>query len=112
MNVPSPDIAKTLLTELKALRDRHVQFQTRVKATNDAARTRDEEAHKQNVILTERIITLENELKQARESIEACAFLLSRVDDLELTLQDRRFVSSASCSPRSSVNSTRLEISG
>ena len=72
MTGPGPDISKTLLTELEALRDRHVQFQTRVKVANDAARTRDEEARKQNVMLTERIITLEKELKQARESIEAC----------------------------------------
>ena len=62
-------ITKALVAELKALRDRHIQFQTRVKAANEAARTRDEEARKQNTSLTERIIELEKELKHAKESV-------------------------------------------
>ena len=73
MKVSNPDITKALIAELKALRDRHIQFQTRVKAASEVARARDEEARKQNVILTERITALERELKQAKESIEVCA---------------------------------------
>ena len=70
MKVPSPDIIKSLVAELKALRERHLQFQTRTKAANESARARDEEARAQNALLTERIIGLETELKQAKESIE------------------------------------------
>ena len=70
MKFPSPDITKALLAELKALSERHAQFQKRVKAANETALARDQEARKQNVILTERIIGLERELKQAKESIE------------------------------------------
>ena len=77
MKVASPDITKALVAELKALRDRHIQFQTRVKAANEAARERDTEARNQNNILTERIVKLERELKQAKESIEASISNLS-----------------------------------
>ena len=73
MKVSNPDITKALVAELKALRDRHIQFRTRVKAASEVARARDEEARKQNVILTQRITELERELKQAKESIEVCA---------------------------------------
>ena len=72
MKISGPDITKVLVAELKALRDRHTQFQTRVKAANKAARARDEEARKQNAILTQRVIELETELKQAKGSLEVC----------------------------------------
>lgn len=78
MKIPGPDITKALVAELKALRDRHTQFQTRVKAATKAAHTRDEEARKQNAILTQRVIELEAELKQAKESIEACLSAVGR----------------------------------
>ena len=70
MKVSSPDITKALVAELKVLRDRHLQLQTRAKAANEATRVRDEEARAQNALLTQRITGLETELKQARESIE------------------------------------------
>ena len=72
MTVPTPDITKALVGELKALRGHYTQFQTRVKAANEAARARDEEARKQNAILTGRITALESELKAAKESIKVC----------------------------------------
>ena len=75
MKVSPLDITKALIAELEALGERHLQFQTRVEAANEAACASDEEARKQNAILTERIIELERELKQAKESIEVCTVL-------------------------------------
>ena len=66
MKFPSPDITKVLLAELNALKERHSEFQKRVRAANEAALARDKEARKQNVLLTDRIIGLEKELKQAK----------------------------------------------
>ena len=73
MKVFSPDFTNALIAELKALRERHIQFQTRVKEANEAARARDEEARKRNAILAGRIVALEKELKHAKESIEVSA---------------------------------------
>ena len=70
MRVSNPDITKALVAELKALRERHLEFQTRVKAADKAARARDEAARKENATLIQRIVSLEGELKQAKESIE------------------------------------------
>ena len=78
MKVSNLNITKALLSELKALRERYVQFQTRIEAANEAARSGDEEARKQNALLTERIIELEKELKLAKESIEVCSLSLVR----------------------------------
>ena len=75
MMVPGPGIAKALLDELKTLRDRHVQFHTRVKAATETALARDEEVRKQNAVLKQRIIALESELKEAKGSIEVFDFL-------------------------------------
>ena len=72
MTVATPDITKALVNELKTLRGRYTQFQTRVKVANEAAHARDKEARKQNAILTQRITALEKELKVAKESIEVC----------------------------------------
>ena len=72
MNFSDTYITKAIVAELKALRDRYIQFQTRVKAANETARARDEEAQKQNAILKERIASLETDLKQAKESIKVC----------------------------------------
>ena len=110
MKVASPDITKVLVAELKALRERHIQFHTRVKVANEAARARDEEARKQNTILTERIIELERELKHARESIEVCAVapVLFHVSGPEL-IDHRLCVSSVNYSQLSGPNSTRLK---
>ena len=72
----SADISKALLTELKALREKHQQFQTRVKAAEKAARTRDEQARKQNEILMQRVLDLKNDLKEAIDSIEVRMLLL------------------------------------
>lgn len=111
MKVSSPDITRALVAELTALRERHVQFQTRVKAANEAARARDEEARKQNAILTERIVELERELKQAKESIEVCAALfLLHMYSLELIDHHRPCISSANCSQLSRSNSTRSKM--
>ena len=106
MKLASPDITKALLTEPKALRDRHVQFQTRVKAANEAARVRDEEAQKQNAILIQRIVVLEKELKQAKESIEVCILRSCLVSEL-INGCDRRCESFASYYRRSRANLTR-----
>ena len=76
MTLPSSDITKALAAELNAVKERYIQFQTRIKAANEAARARDEEARQQNAILTERIINLERGLKQAKESIEVHALFL------------------------------------
>ena len=70
MRVSNPDITKALVAELKALRERHLEFQTRVKAADKAARACDEAARKENATLIQRIVSLEGELKQAKESIE------------------------------------------
>ena len=72
MRVSSTDISKALLSELKALREKHQQFQTRVKAAEKAARTRDEQARKQNEILMQRVL----DLKEAIDSIEVRMLLL------------------------------------
>ena len=70
MSVSTPDVIKALLTELKTLKGRYGQFQARVKIENAAARARDEEARKQNTVLTQRITELEGELNRAKELIE------------------------------------------
>ena len=70
MKVPSPDVTKALVAELKALKEKHLQFQTRVNVADRAARTRDEETRKQNTALAQRIEGLETGLKEAKESIE------------------------------------------
>ena len=101
MQVPSPssDITKALVCELKTLRERHTQLQSRVKAVNEAARARDEEARKQNALLTERIISLEKELRRAKESLEAgTLFMFSNADNAELIDYRRSSVSSANYS--------------
>ena len=73
MTVPTLDFTKALVNELKTLRDRYIQFQTRVKVANSSARARDEDARRQNAILAEKISVLESELKVAKESIEVYA---------------------------------------
>ena len=70
MRVPSPDITKALLAELKTLREKHAQFQARVKTADNAARARDDEARKKIKVLMQRIVLLENDLKDAKESME------------------------------------------
>ena len=70
MRVSTPDITKILVLELEQLLDKYKKYQTRVKTADEAARARDEESRKQNATLTERILGLEIELNQARDSIE------------------------------------------
>ena len=82
MKLAGADITNALVNELKALRDKQLQFQARVKTANEAARVRDEEAQKQNAILIQRIVELENELKQANESIEVRTFESYMVSEL------------------------------
>ena len=78
MKLANPDLIDALGSELKTFRERHLQFQTRITAANEAARTRDEEARKQNSRLTERIIELEKVLKITKESIEvSCSLFCS-----------------------------------
>ena len=67
---PTIDIAGVLLAELKVLREKHRQFQDRVKTADEATRECDEEARQQNVALKDRIVLLESQLKQAKEAIE------------------------------------------
>ena len=76
MKAPTTEITRTLLAELKALREKHREFQTRVKAADKTARERDEEARKQNEALTLRIAELEKQLKDAKESIEVAMHTL------------------------------------
>ena len=111
MKVSSLDITKALVTELRELRERYIQFQTRVKAANEAARSRDEEARKQNAILTERIVELEKDLKEAKKSINVCTVLfLFHVDNPELMIHLRPFVSSVNYFQLSKTNSTRSKL--
>ena len=70
MRVPTPDITKALVLELEQLRDKYLQLQTRVKTANETARARDEQTRKQNVDLKQRVVGLEIELSQAKESIQ------------------------------------------
>ena len=72
MRISSPEVTRALVAELKSLREKHLQFQARVKEADKAARVRDEETRKKNEFLTERIIGLENDLDRARQSIEVC----------------------------------------
>ena len=58
------------MLELEQLRDKYLQFQTRVKTADEAARARDDETRKQNVDLKQRVAGLEIELNQAKESIQ------------------------------------------
>ena len=75
----SSDITTALLAQLKALRDKHLQFQARVKSADQAVRERDEETRTQITILTERIVTLEKELEQAKNWIEVRASINSYI---------------------------------
>ena len=70
MKAPTTEITRALLAELKALREKHQEFQTRVKAADKTAREWDEEARKQNGALTLRITELEKQVKDAKESIK------------------------------------------
>ena len=107
----SLDITTALVAELKALKERHIQFQTRLKAANEAARTRDEEARKQNAILSERIIKLESELKHAKESIKVRATpFLFYLDRPELMDCHRLCVNSANYFLLSRAISTHLKV--
>ena len=110
MKLSNPDITKALVAELKALRERHIHFQTRVKAANEAARTRDEEARKQNALLAERIIELEKELKLAKESIEVCIIFLIHASGPGLMALHRLRVSSVNYPQLSRPNSTRSKM--
>ena len=70
MGVSTPDITKAVVLELEQLRDKYLQFRTRVKTADEAARAQDEETCKQNVELKQHIAGLEVELNKAREFIE------------------------------------------
>ena len=77
MTTFSSDITTALLAQLKALRDKHLQFQARVKSADQAVRERDEETRTQITILTERIATLEKELERAKSWIDVRASMNS-----------------------------------
>ena len=64
------DIASALLSDLKGLQEKHRHFQVRFKSAEQAARARDEKTCNQNAALTHRIVELEEQLKDAKESME------------------------------------------
>ena len=103
MRASAPDITRALVNELKTLREKHQQFQTRVKAADKAARARDEQARKENAILTQRITGLEDELKHAKASIEVrflSGSLRITLRKSSLHIYDRHLTSSlTSCHP-------------
>ena len=76
MVISPPDITTALVTQLNALRDKHLRFRSRVRVASKAAHERDEESRKQNKILTDRIVALEGELNQVKESIEVRFYLI------------------------------------
>ena len=73
---PSIDFLDIFLAELRKLREKHTHFKARIKSANEAARECDEEARKQNTALKERIVSLENQLKQSKEAIEVTAAII------------------------------------
>ena len=97
MRVSNSDITKSLVAELKSLRERHLQFRTRVKEADRAARIRDDTARKHNEALTQRVISLEHNLREAKDSIKVLSgpFIVGS----RLTDWFRRFASFVNCYP-------------